>query len=81
MKVIDRIKNTINDNDFFVGIYKDHIYIVNYQNILDFNNERIKLCINENNFSIYGKGFKLVRKTNIEIDIQGYFSKMEFNNE
>ena len=81
MKVIDRIKNAIIDDDFFISIYKNHIYIINYDDIIDFSDNKIKLRIKENIFSIYGRGFKLIRKNTRELDITGFFSKMEMNNE
>ena len=81
MKVIDRIKNAIIDDDFFISIYKNHIYVINYDDIIDFGDNKIKLRINENIFFIYGRDFKLIRKNNKELDITGFFSKMETNNE
>ena len=60
MKIIDRIKNSVVDDDFFLGIYKDHIYIVNYQSINDFSDKKVKLKINDSFMNIFGREFKLV---------------------
>lgn len=81
MKIIDRIKNSVVDDDFFLGIYKDHIYIVNYQSISDFSDKKVKLKIKDSFMNIFGREFKLVRKTKSEIDINGYFSKLELSDE
>lgn len=69
------------DHEFFISVYKNHIYLINYQNIIDFSDAKAKFKINNCILTIYGREFKLVRKTNNEIDISGYFSKMELNNE
>ena len=43
MKVIDRIKYGFYNKDYFVSVYPNHIYIINYKSIIDFSSEIVKL--------------------------------------
>lgn len=81
MKVIDRLKNHFINEEFFISFYKNHIYIINYQNVLDFADKKIKIEFNNFNLQIIGYNFKLLRKNDLELDITGTFNKMEIIND
>lgn len=81
MKTIERLKGRFISKDYYISVYSNHIYIINYLNIVDFTYK--KVIINFSNFRliVHGDKFKLVRKTKDELDILGSFSKMEIDNE
>ena len=81
MKVIDRLKYGFYNKDYFVSIYPNHIYIINYKSIIDFSNEIVKLSFLNFKLVIKGKDFKIIRKNKDELDITGLFSSMEIINE
>ena len=81
MKAIERFKNNFINNDYFISIYKNHIYIINYINIIDFKSNKIIIRFNEFKLLIKGINFKIVRKNNIELEIIGNFNSMEIVNE
>ena len=81
MKTIDRLKECFFNHDYYISIYPNHIYIVNYIEILDFANTLIKLRFNSFSLLIKGLDFKITRKTKNEIDVCGLFSSMELLND
>ena len=81
MKTIDRLKNYFFDKDYFISIYKNHIYIINYLEVLDFNNNKIKIRFEKFILLINGIDFKITRKNKYEIELKGNISKLEIIND
>ena len=81
MKTIDRLKNYFICDEYFIGLYKNHIYIINYIDILDFNETTIKIKFKEFIILISGANFKITRKNNYEIELYGLINKLEIINE
>ena len=81
MKVIDRLKEGFYKSDYYISVYPNHIYIINYKDIIDFSSSIVKLKFSDFMICIKGMNFKIIRKTNSEIDIKGLFSSVELLNE
>lgn len=81
MKTIERLKERFYSKDYYISFFPDHIYIINYKEVLDFSNTKIYLKFSNFNLKVYGNNFKIIRKTNYEIDIKGFFNKVELVNE
>lgn len=78
LKIIDRLKESfIKEKHTFIAFYDNHIYIVNYDKILEFSNEYMKVRLDKSIFIFYGNNLKIIRKSNIELDIYGTFISME----
>lgn len=80
MKIIDRLKSNFIKEEYSISFYKNHIYILNYEDILDFSDKQIKIQFCNFTLIISGCNFKLVRKNDIELDIAGTFNKTEILN-
>lgn len=80
MKAIDRLKYGFRSKEYFISIYPDHIYVINYKDIIDFTGNNIILEFNDFKLKIKGLDFKIIRKNNCEIDILGFFNSMEIIN-
>ena len=67
--------NYIKDKDYLIGIYNDEIYIYNYKNIIDINNEYIKINLGNKKVKIQGENICVKKLENsevlIKIDIKG----------
>lgn len=81
MKVIDRLKEGFYNSDFYISVYPRHIYIINYIEIIDFSNTKLKIRFTDFILLVKGLDFKIKRKNKYELDIEGNFSSMELLNE
>ena len=81
MKVIDRLKYGFYNKDYYISVYPNHIYIINYTSIVDFTSELIKVSFSNFILAIKGANFKIIRKNSSELDINGFFNSMEIINE
>ena len=81
MKVYDRLKSSFINKDYYISVSNNAVYIMNYKKIITFENKLIKLEFNNFILSIFGYDFKIKRKSKIELEISGDFSKMEITNE
>ncbi len=67
MKTIDRLKNYFICDEYFIALYKNHIYVINYIDILDFNETTIKIKFKEFIVLISGANFKITFSNNSKI--------------
>lgn len=81
MKIYERLKNNYFNKEYYISFNNNDIYIINYKKIIIFESNLIKIKFNNFDLKITGKDFKLSRKTNLELEIKGSFSKMEIINE
>ncbi len=75
------LKNLINyvkDNDYLIGLYKNLIYISNYEKIIDIDSNMIKIKFKDKNVKINGKNLCVKKMENNEISIDGEYKGIEF---
>ncbi|MBO4601069.1 MAG: YabP/YqfC family sporulation protein [Bacilli bacterium] len=81
MKIVDRFKEQFLNKNYYISFYSNHIYVINYKNIISFSDSIIKVEFNDFNILIKGRNFYITRKNDKELDIEGIFSSMEIINE
>ena len=81
MKVYNRLKSGFINKDYYISVSNNNIYIMNYKSIVSFDDKLIKILFNKFMLIVSGCNFKIIRKSNIEIEVLGIFSKMEIENE
>lgn len=69
--MIEKVRDYVIDNEFRFTIFSDRIHVVNYQNILSLENERISFCGSQQRIVIKGKDLVLNRLLDQEILIFG----------
>ena len=80
MKLIERIKNKFSEG-YFISVYENNIYVLNYQKIIKFNSEEILIKFDNKKVHIKGNNFTMFRKNEFEFELSGIINKMEFINE
>ena len=81
MKLYNRLKSGFINKDYYISVSNNNIYIMNYKSIVSFDDKLIKILFNKFMLIVSGCNFKIIRKSNIEIEVLGNFSKMEIENE
>lgn len=81
MKIYERIKQNFLEKNYYISFSDNYIYIMNYKTINRFNDREINIGFNNFNIVVNGINFNIKRKTKIELEITGIFSKMEFKSE
>ena len=81
MKIIDRLKNGYRNKSYFISAYDNSIYLINYKEILNISDTTIMVRFNNFKLLIKGKDFRIIRKSNIDLEIKGIVSNMEMIHE
>jgi len=81
MNIINRIKNQFNNDNYFIGISTNEIYVLNYSEIKSSSDERITVLFNDFSLVIIGYSLSIIRKNDREISIVGNLTKLEKVNE
>ena len=81
MKIIDRLKNSYKDKDYYISVYNDGIYIMNYESIKLVNNNLVEVLFKKFIVIIKGSDLKIKRKDKFDLELSGNFSSMEINSE
>lgn len=69
--MLNNIKNFLYDRNYFIGFYKDNIYIFNYFLIPIFNDQEIKITFEDFSIMIIGKNLKIIKMEEKELLIKG----------
>lgn len=78
MKMLDRLNNYINDNNYSM-IYKyNKLNIINYTEILDFSSKVITIRYNDNIYKVIGNNLVISRMMDNEILISGNIDNIIF---
>ena len=77
MHIIDRIRNFYGDNEYFIGLSNNDLYILNYESVSTVNQNSIVIVFSNFKLLIEGKNFIVTRKNEKEINIKGTFFKVE----
>ena len=81
MKIIDRLKNGYHNKSYFISAYDNSVYLINYKEILNISDTTIMVRFNNFKLIIKGKDFRIIRKSNIDLEIKGIVSNMEMIHE
>ena len=81
MKVVDRFKENFINKDFFISLYENNLYLLNYISINEFNDHC--LCIEFEKFRLIIKGtnLRIISKSEKEIVINGVINIVELSYE
>lgn len=76
--MLDVINNALRNTDFYICLYNDKVYIYNYQEIVSFNNDLIKVALKTCKVKIKGKNM-LIKKMQIhELLIEGEIESVKY---
>lgn len=78
MNILNNIKNFLYDQDYFVGMYKDKLYIFNYSLMPVFNDKQIKINFSGFNILVSGKNLKIVKMEEQELLIVGDIKDIKY---
>lgn len=81
MKILDKINNYINENEYKIIITDDYIDIINYVEILDFNSTRICVRHNKGVTTIFGTDLVVSKMVFDEVLIMGKFNSVSLKGE
>ena len=81
LKIIDRLKNSYKDKDYYISVYNNGIYIMNYESIKLVNNDLVEVLFKKFIVIIKGSDLKIKRKDKFDLELSGNFSSMEINSE
>ena len=70
-------KNYLRNEEYYIILYSNFIYIYNYLDIIKFTDTFISLKLNRLKINIYGKDLLITKLETREIMIKGYIEKME----
>ena len=77
MSLISNIKSYINESELKIIIYKNTVNIQNYDNILNFDSNKIVVIKNNKKISVFGVNLVTSKLMNDEILISGKIIKIE----
>jgi len=81
MKILDKINNYINEDEYKIVITDGYINIINYTEIIDFNSMKISIRHNSGITSIIGKDLVVSKMVEDEILITGKFNSINLKGE
>lgn len=75
------LKNLISyvkDDDYLIGIYKNFIYIYNYNKIISINKDKITIMVKDKTLKILGESLYMKKMENKELVIEGVFKGIDY---
>ncbi|MDD2504823.1 MAG: YabP/YqfC family sporulation protein [Bacilli bacterium] len=76
--MLDVINNALKNTNYYICLYENKVYIYNYQEIVSFNHDYIKIALNQNNIKIKGSKM-LIKKMHIhELLIEGNIESIKY---
>jgi sporulation protein YqfC len=79
MKVLSKISDYVYEKGVEIHIYKDKVNIVNYIDISDFNNNKVKVKHSDGIVTIIGQKLVVSKLINDEILISGEIKQIELS--
>ena len=76
MHLFNNIRNFLYDNDNFIAILDNKLYLYNVIEISDINDKNIVVLFNKRKVSIIGNNLKLIRSENRELELIGSIWKV-----
>ncbi len=80
MRALNRLNDYLNDNEFRITIYEDKkVDIINYDNIIDFNLNKVVIGVNNKKVIIEGLNLTINKMLDNEVLILGLISDRRIN--
>ena len=76
MHIFSNIRNYLYDNDNFIAILDNRIYIYNIMFINDISSDNLIVSFKNKRISIIGNEFKVIRSENSELELIGNIKKV-----
>lgn len=77
MKVLDRIDDYLIDKEYKVIYKKNYLNIINYIEVIDFNDKEIKVKYQDGITKIYGSNLVISKMLDLELVIVGNIVRIE----
>ena len=81
MKMINNIRNYLEDKDYYIDIFDDKLHVFNYIKLSKLTDTEIIILFNSFNLYISGSNIKVKKMNKTEILFKGKFNKLEIKNE
>ncbi len=79
MHIFNNIRNFLYDNNNFVAILDNRIYLYNIKSIKEITNSKMMFVFNNKVINIIGDNLKVVRSENKELELSGTIKEVIFN--
>ena len=76
MHIFNNIRNFLYDNDNFIAILDNKIYLYNIVSIKDISNTKIVVLFDKRIINIIGEDLKVIKSSNGEVEISGDFKRV-----
>ncbi|MDD2238301.1 MAG: YabP/YqfC family sporulation protein [Bacilli bacterium] len=76
--MLEVINNALNNNDFYICLYNNNVYIYNYQEIISFNNDLIKIRLKDKIIKIKGSKMLIEKMHLHELLIRGSIGSVSY---
>lgn len=77
MKIIDRFREYVLEEEFKISVFKNKVHVMNYQNIDHFDSDKIIIRYSEGNLVIKGKNLVVSKLLVDEVLITGDIKGIE----
>lgn len=78
LNIFENLKTFLYDQNYFISIYDNNIYVNNYKDILNFTSKLISLKFANFNLEINGENLKIINMQEGELVIRGIFNNINF---
>lgn len=75
--MLDIFKNYLRNEEHYIIIYSNYVYIYNYKEIKKFTDKYISLELNKLRVDIYGNDLLITKMESRELLIKGYIKNVE----
>ena len=79
MNIRENIKNFLYDQNYYIGIFENNIYIFNYNALPKFNDREISVKMDNFKVNITGKNLKITKMEEKELLINGTINNIGFS--
>jgi len=76
--MLDIINNALRNNNYYVCLYPNHLYVYNYEEIISFNNDIILVKIDNFKIKIKGSNLHIKKMEHGELLINGLISGVSY---
>ena len=70
-KIVNNIKSFLYDQEYFINIYENVVYVFNYLDLLSFSDKEVNLKMANFNIKIQGENLIIVKMMEKEILVKG----------
>ncbi len=78
MRLVNKVRNFLVDQEYYIDIYDNKIHIFHYIDILKLEDEEIILALEHFKLILTGANFRVSRLENQEIMISGILENLKF---